>query len=132
MPVKPKEENTSELSSKELVDKIIERLLEKKAVEITVLDLHAITSICDYFIICTAESTPQIKAVYEHVEAELKQENIRVWHIEGTHNLQWVLMDYVDVVLHIFLPEVREFYSLERLWNDAPRVEIQDPVENIT
>lgn len=114
-----------------MVDKIIERLLEKKAVEITVLDLHAITSICDYFIICTAESTPQIKAIYEHVEAELKQENTRVWHIEGTRNLQWVLMDFVDVVVHIFLPEVREFYSLERLWNDAPRVEIQDRVENL-
>jgi ribosome-associated protein len=119
------------LSSKELVEKIVHCALDKKAADLVVLDLHEISSICDYFIICTVESTPQVKAVFEHVEAELKQENTRVWHIEGTGNLQWVLMDYVDVVVHIFLPEVREFYSLERLWNDAPRVEIQENAENL-
>lgn len=114
------------MSSRELVDKIVNCVQTKKAVDLTVLDLNEVTSMCDYFVICTAESTPQMKAIFEHVANELKKDNTHVWHIEGANSLQWVLMDYVDVVLHIFLPEIREFYSLERLWNDAPRLEFTE------
>jgi ribosome-associated protein len=67
---------------------------------------------------------PQVKAICDQIKDGLEQEQVKVWHIEGYSNLQWVLMDYVDVVVHIFLPELREFYGLERLWGDAILTEI--------
>lgn len=119
------------MTTREVIDKIVDCALNKRAQDIKILDLTKVTSITDYFVICTADSKPQVKAICQEIEEQLLNENIRVWHIEGLTNLHWVLMDYVDLVVHIFLPEVRDFYSLERLWGDAEIIEI-DENDNIS
>ena len=114
------------MTIQETLDLIVESALNKRARDIKILDLTKVTSITDYFIICTGDAMPQVRAIYEEIDNQLRAEKIKAWHIEGTANLQWVLMDYVDFVVHIFLPEIREFYSLERLWGDAKIIEIED------
>ncbi|OGW51487.1 MAG: ribosome silencing factor [Nitrospirae bacterium RBG_19FT_COMBO_42_15] len=95
---------------------------DKKAEDIIILDVRKISSIADYFIICTAASTRQIKAVYENIDKAVSAAGESPYHIEGTDSSQWVLVDCFDVVIHIFNEESRNYYSLERLWGDAPRV----------
>ena len=95
---------------------------DKKAEDIIILDVRKISSIADYFIICTAASTRQIKAVYENIDKAVSAAGESPYHIEGTDSSQWVLIDCFDVVIHIFNEESRNYYSLERLWGDAPRV----------
>jgi len=95
---------------------------DKKAEDIIILDVRKISSIADYFIICTAASTRQIKAVYENIDKAVSAAGESPHHIEGTDSSQWVLIDCFDVVIHIFNEESRNYYSLERLWGDAPRV----------
>jgi ribosome-associated protein len=107
------------LNSKTLAHKIAHLGLEKKGKQVAVLDLNELTSFSDYFVIISGESDAQIKAIYEHIIKNLGQENIKMYHQEGLQNLRWVLLDYVDVIVHIFRPESREFYGLERLWGDA-------------
>ena len=101
-------------------------LLEKHAENIIVLKMHKLTSVTDYVIICSSQSTIQTKAITDHIRQELKQNNILPLNIEGYENLNWVLMDYVNVIIHIFLPEYRTFYGLERLWGDADSYIIKD------
>lgn len=114
------------MNSRELAEKIAHLTLDKKASEVLILNLVSLTSITDYFVICTGSSNTQVKAISEHVSDELKKKKIRPLHVEGTSNEEWVLMDYVDVVVHIFQPQKREFYGLERLWGDAEIMEIND------
>lgn len=114
-PKKRSLKNPSEL----LARKIVELAASKKAEEITLLDLHKLTSITDFFIICTGNSDVQVKAISDAIVEGMKSE-VKPWHIEGRENLRWVLLDFVDVVVHIFHREEREFYQLERLWADAP------------
>ncbi len=78
----------------------------------------------DYFLIVSGESDVQVRAIADAVEAELKREGTRPWHIEGREDGRWALLDYSDLVVHVFIEEAREFYDLERLWGDAGRVEI--------
>jgi ribosome-associated protein len=99
---------------------------EKKAEEVAVLDLQKLTSFTDYFVICSGESEPQIKAIYRNVEDRLSKAGMKPDHIEGRSENGWILMDYDDFVVHIFSPEKRAFYDLERLWADAPRMEISE------
>lgn len=95
--------------------------LAKKATDIIVLDMRAVSGVADYFVICNGESDLQVKAIYEAIEEEIKQHcDERPWHREGQEHRQWVLLDYVDLVVHVFIPEKRAFYDLERLWGDAP------------
>lgn len=114
-PKKRSLKNPSEL----LARKIVELAASKKAEEITLLDLHKLTSITDFFIICTGNSGVQVKAITDAIVKGMKSE-IKPWHIEGRENLRWVLLDFVDIVVHIFHREERDFYQLERLWADAP------------
>ena len=97
-------------------------MLTKNAADVMVIDLRGLSSITDYFVIGTAGSEPQIKAVVEQVTGDLKERETAPWHTEGKQSWRWVLIDYVDVVIHVFRSEVRSFYGLERLWGDAPRV----------
>lgn len=94
---------------------------EKKAEEVTILDLKKVTSMTNYFILCSADSEPQLKAIYKNVEERLKTAGLKPDHVEGRSDTGWVLMDYDDFVVHIMLPEKRSYYDLERLWADAPR-----------
>jgi ribosome-associated protein len=99
--------------------------LGKKARALQALDLQTLSGIADYFLICTGSSTTHVRTIVETVEADLKAEGHRVVHREGVPESGWVLLDYGDVVIHVFLPETREFYGLERLWGDAPELPLE-------
>ena len=105
----------------ELNDSIIESIQDKKGRGIVCLDLTQINdAITDFFIICEADSTTQVKAISDHITKNVKDKTGEVpWHTEGYENLEWVLVDYVNVVVHIFHHTKREFYQLEELWSDA-------------
>jgi ribosome-associated protein len=115
-----------EVGSKELCDAIVEGMQENKAKDIVVLDLREISNaVCDYFVICSGESSTQVdgisSSVTRHTRKELKE---KPWHIEGKTNSEWILLDYINVVVHIFYKDARPFYDLEDLWADAIRTDI--------
>jgi ribosome-associated protein len=112
------------MTSHDLARRIADLALDKKAYDIKILDLSKVSSVCDYFVICSADADVQVRAIADHIADELRQGGDRCWHREGYESLRWVLLDYVDVVVHIFIREVREFYGLEDLWGDAPTEEV--------
>ncbi|MBN2373624.1 ribosome silencing factor [bacterium] len=95
---------------------------EKKAEDIVVLDLRGISGITDFFIICSASTHRQTRAIVQAIDERLAGFEARLDHIEGYPDGIWILMDYTDIVVHIFTKEAREYYALEHLWGDAPRV----------
>lgn len=101
---------------------VVEAALDKKAEDVAVLDLTGYGSITDFFIVCHGRSSRQVQAISDQVELKLKQAGVRPGHIEGYAAGEWVLMDYVDFVVHVFTAEKRSYYDLERLWSDAPRL----------
>ena len=111
-----------------LVEAITNGIQDKKGSKITIVDLSIIEgSICHYFVICQGNSPSQVDAITESVEEHARLEaGEKPVHVTGTDNAQWVAMDYTDVMVHIFLPEVREYYDLENLWEDAKITEIPD------
>ena len=109
----------NEPDSYQLAKTIVDLSLSKKAQDVTLLNMKKLSSVCDYFVICHGESDVQVKAISNAIEDGLREHKIRVWHKEGFDYLSWVLLDYVDVVVHIFLKEARQFYRLEKLWGDA-------------
>lgn len=111
----------------ELVKKISNSIFEKKGSNVKLINLIGVSTIADYFILCSGDSDTQVKAISDNIEKSLRDEGIKIWHKEGYSNLNWVLLDYVDVVVHIFKPETREFYNLEKLWGDAEISELTDP-----
>ena len=110
------------LSTLKIAQLAAEAADSKKSFDILVLDLRGLTSIADYFVICSASSTTQVGAIADGIGHALASEGIRPSHIEGGPEATWVLMDYGDVVVHIFDEPTRSYYSLDRLWGDAPRV----------
>lgn len=117
------------MKPEETIKLIAEAIFEKKGKDSKVIDIRNVTTITDYFIICTAESDTQVKAIADNIEDKLKENDIKLWHKEGLQGLTWVLLDYVDIVVHIFRNEYREFYSLEKLWGDAKITELKDEPE---
>lgn len=110
-----------------LVDVITEALLDKKAEDIVVLDVNGLTTLADKFIICHAQTDVQIKAIADNVQKETKEQlGEAAWKEEGRETRRWIILDYVNVVVHIFKKELREYYGLERMWNDAPSRKIED------
>jgi ribosome-associated protein len=97
---------------------------EKKGKEILVLETDSVTSLADYFVICSGTSAPQLKAMADACEKAMKDEDIMPHHIEGHRGGTWILQDYGDVILHLFSEEAREFYSLDRLWADANEIDL--------
>ena len=116
------------MDSSLLTKKITDLIFNKKGYDVKILDLRKVTSITDYFVICTGDSDTQVKAIADEVDKELRDEGIRSWHTEGYQALNWVLIDFVDVVVHVFKKETREYYNLEKLWGDAPTVDVVDPL----
>lgn len=102
----------------------IKAVLGKKAVNVVAMDVRDLTSIADVFIICSGRSNRQVSAIAEHIERELRKEKIKPLSVEGTNEGQWVLMDYGNVIIHVFFESVRQFYDLEGLWSDAPRITV--------
>jgi ribosome-associated protein len=88
------------------------------------LDLRDLGAVCDYFLLCSAASEIQVRAVAEHIEEKLREEGARPWHVEGLGGRRWVLLDYVEIVVHVFHEKTREYYMLDRLWGDARSVDL--------
>ncbi len=115
------------MDSKQLARKIAELVFNKKGFDVKIIDLQKLTTIADYFVICSADSDTQVKAIADEIDKTLRDEGIRCWHKEGYKGLNWILLDFVDVVAHVFKKDSRQFYSLEKLWGDAEITDVTDP-----
>jgi ribosome-associated protein len=115
------------VSSETLSDVIVKGMQEKKATDIVVMDLRKVkNAVADFFIVCSGNSDKQLDAITDSIDAEVfKALKENPWHIEGKNNKEWMLLDYIDVVAHVFRKDRREFYALERLWGDADITEIE-------
>lgn len=123
----PGRPRTSNASSSVLARSVIEAIQAKKAKKIVLIDMREVSEIADYFVICTGESDLQIKAVVDGVEEHVRESvDERPWRTEGYDARQWVVIDYVDVVVHVFDQKRRSYYNLERLWADAPSEQIDE------
>jgi len=109
-----------------VVARVAELAHETKAYDVVALDLRGISSATDFFVLASGNSDVQVKAIAEHVSEELRGEGSRPSHVEGLKGGRWVLLDYIDFVVHVFHPQARDFYQLESLWGDAPRWEVED------
>ena len=113
--------------SKKLTDAIVEGLLEKKGRDIKLLDVRALTTLTEYFVVCHGTSETQIRALANSTIEKVKEElGENVWKKEGMDARRWIILDYVNVVVHIFSEEKRHYYGIERMWNDAEITEIED------
>jgi ribosome-associated protein len=101
-----------------------EAAVARKARAPVALDLRELECVCDYFFICSAASEPQVKAIAEAVEDKLRERGVRPWHVEGFESRRWVLLDFVEVVVHVFHEKTREYYMLDRLWGDARSLDL--------
>jgi ribosome-associated protein len=110
--------NTSDLPAE--VARAIELLFDRKAEEVVLLDLRPVSGATDYFIIATGRSDTHVTAIADFLVEEMKKEGVRAYGVEGMRSGRWVLVDYVDFVVHVFHPAARDFYQLERLWGDLP------------
>ena len=99
--------------------------LDKRAEDVIIIDLRKLSAPTDYFVICSAAADRHVKAIVDNILDGTAGKGFKPWHVEGYGALKWVLIDYVDVVVHVFHDETREFYSLETLWGDAPVEEIK-------
>jgi ribosome-associated protein len=108
------------------VGKAVRAALDKKAGDVVVLDLRDTPAFTDFFILCSGQSQRQVKAIADGVEDALRTVKVRPSHVEGYERAEWVLMDYFSFIVHVFTPQTRTFYSLERLWGDAERIEVSD------
>lgn len=124
-----KQKRTKPLDNTYYAQRISDLMLDKKALDIKIIDVRNITTLTDFFVICTSESQPQTRALTDHINQTMKQEGIQVWHIEGYEYLDWVLLDYVNIVVHIFSNETRGFYDLERLWADGKITQVLEKNE---
>ncbi|MBI5808680.1 MAG: ribosome silencing factor [Ignavibacteriales bacterium] len=114
------------MESLKFAKEIAELTKLKKAYNIKILDLKNVSNIADYFVICSADSDKQVKAIADEVDEKLIERGIKCFHREGFETLNWVLMDYFDVVLHVFRAEARNYYNLEKLWGDAPSISVDE------
>ncbi len=115
-----------EVNSQVLCDAIVEGMQENKAQDIVVLDLREISNaVCDFFVICSGESSTQVDGISNSISRFTRKElQEKPWHIEGKTNSEWILLDYINVVAHVFYKDARPFYDLEDLWSDAKRTDI--------
>ncbi len=118
------------MSSDQLAHTLAEFAWEKKGNDIVILDVKNLTDVTDYFVIVSGESEPHVKAIADYLEDKLDAEKIKVWHKEGYKNFNWVLMDYIDVVVHIFRDHTRQYYDLEKLWGDARIIRVEDDAKD--
>jgi len=120
----PPSRHQAGLPASELLRVAAAAAASKKATDLVGLDLSALEGVADYFLICSGASEPQVKAIAEEVEDQLRERGARPWHVEGREFRRWVLLDFVDVVVHVFHERTRDYYLLERLWGDARRVDL--------
>lgn len=116
----PEPQKTTLLDTATRVREAVLAAEDRKAIDLKVLQLEKISDFTDYFILCSGTSERQVQAIADSIDERLRAEKVRPLHVEGYNRGQWVLLDYGDFVVHIFQDETRRFYSLERLWGDAP------------
>jgi ribosome-associated protein len=108
-----------------VLERATELASDRKGVEMMVMDLRGISNATDFFLIVSGTSDMHVRSIAEHIIEELKKEGQRAGHVEGLRAGRWVLLDYIDFVVHVFHPSAREFYQLERLWGDAPTMTLE-------
>ena len=108
------------------IAKAVRAALDKKALDVIVLDLRKSHAFTDFFLLCSGQNTRQVQAIVDSVEETLRAAKIKPANVEGYKRAEWVLMDYFTFIVHVFTPQTRDFYSLERLWGDAERIEVSD------
>ncbi|MEX0736035.1 MAG: ribosome silencing factor [Bacteroidota bacterium] len=117
------------MTSRTLAKKIAELALSKKATDVILMDLRKLNGPADFFVVCSTDSDTQVKAVAEGIRRGSEELGARMWHSEGLKALSWVLLDFVDVVVHVFHREARGFYAIERLWGDATITNVEDTAD---
>ena len=121
---KPKVERKKKLPAD--VSKAVRAALDKKAGDVVVLDLRNTPAFTDFFILCSGTSQRQVKAIADAVEDALRAAKVRPAHVEGYDRADWILMDFFSFIVHVFTPQTRAFYALERLWGDAEKIDVSD------
>ena len=109
------------------MQRAIDAAQDRKAIDVVVLDLRPAEGFTDYFVIMTGQNTRQIQAISDAIQESLGAKGVKPAHIEGGDRAGWILLDYFDFIVHIFSPDTRAFYSLERLWGSADRIEVPEP-----
>ena len=122
----PRPEPSRGDAGRDLALRIAQVVREKKGEDLVLLDLRPLDAVTDFFLFVTGLSETQVKAIAEHVRETMAAEGVRAWHVEGLEHRRWVLIDFVDVVVHVFHPETRSYYLLERLWGDATPVPLPE------
>jgi ribosome-associated protein len=121
----------TEIGSWEKTLHLTHAALEKKACDLVVLDVKELTSIADYFIICSGRSDRQVQSIAQGLQEDALEEGFKPFAVEGTQRGHWVLMDFSDVIVHIFYEPVRKFYDLDGLWGHAPKAELPEPYSKL-
>jgi ribosome-associated protein len=124
--------NNTQVDTKKIVIECVNAALEKKAKDLVVLKVKDVSSFADYFMICSGGSSRQVQGIVDSVEGRLKKCGFLPLGVEGANSGQWVLIDYGDVVVHVFYEPVREFYDIERLWSDVPVMAVEETVQSIS
>jgi ribosome-associated protein len=106
--------------TKTTAKKVVRFALEKKALQVDLMDVRKITTVTDFFIVCSGNSDVHVKAIADSVVDNCKKDGMEVYNVEGYESRRWILIDLIEIVVHIFKPDVRSYYQLERLWGDAP------------
>ena len=129
IPMSESQHNEEDLTPERLAQLAASYAADKKAIDLQVIDLRGVSSYTDFFVVCSGNTDRQTKAIHDAVHEGLKKDHgLLPRRVEGLSEARWVLMDYFDVVVHVFTPETRDFYRLESLWGDVPRRDL-DPVE---
>ena len=113
------------LTPKALARACCKLALDKRAENVIIIDLRKLSAPTDYFVVCSGAGEKQVKAIADSIVEGMKQKETKAWHVEGYAAKKWILIDYVNVVVHVFSEETRRFYSLETLWGDAPTEEVK-------
>lgn len=113
------------LSARRTAQRAARAALDKKAADLSILDVRTVSSVTDYFLVCSGKSTTHVRTITDAIRQELKADGVRPLHAEGRPESGWVLLDYGDVLVHVFLEDTRAYYALERLWGDAPGVPVE-------
>jgi len=127
---KPAKPNSRAKKLSAEVSKAVSAALDKKAADVVVLDLRHTPAFTDFFVLCSGQSSRQVQAIADAVEEALRTQKIRPSHVEGYAKAEWILMDFFSFIVHVFTPQTRAFYSLERLWGDAVRIDVEDSPVN--
>lgn len=120
------------IDAREIALGCVNAALEKKAKDLTLLNVKENSAFTDYFLICSGASDRQVQAIASSIREKMKKDGVLPLGVEGESHGQWILMDYDDVVVHIFYEPIREFYDIERLWSEAPRMEVDENAVELT